>query len=270
LTLCALLTAGLVYRYDLYEHEPISLLAIAIALGAGGMWLAGRLEGWTLAHGPSLHSLEVAGVASLVEELLKLVVVLVVVVHARREFDDPMDGVVYGSMAGLGAAVEESVYYVGLSPAKEAWLPAGELVRLWAHVVLGGIIGFPAGFWRARPRRAALATGVALGVAVGLHLGWDAIVLSVPEGVSPSVVQTLLGVAIMVASLALYGRLVTLASASSRQEFAPGSPRRLWGWPFNRLAGLGGTAPSSSHTPPGPDTDRGPGPPAPFPPRRWP
>jgi RsiW-degrading membrane proteinase PrsW (M82 family) len=198
------------------------------------MWLAGRIEGEVLNRAQGLGPLEIAAVAAVSEELLKVLVVLLVALLARREFDDPMDGVVYGSMAGLGAALEESVFYAGLPREAGAWLPAGELVRLWAHVVLGGIAAFSLGFWRTRPQRAALATGGLLTVAIALHLGWDAIVLSVPDGFPPTPVQSLAGVALMVASLILYGRLVTLASARSRRQFAPRSRRGLWGWPFDR------------------------------------
>ncbi len=235
LALCAGLTALLVYRYDLYEHEPIPLLAVAVALGAGMMRLAGRVEASALSRmgHASLH--DVAALAAFAEEGLKLLVVVAVALLARREFDDPMDGVVYGSMSGLGAALEESVFYAGLSPAKPIVMPAAELVRLWAHVVLGGIVGFPLGFWRARPARAAGAVVVALAVAVALHLAWDAVVLSVPEGVAPSTSQTLAGLTVMLASLALYGKLVATASARSHEQFAPGSPLQLWGWPFARI-----------------------------------
>jgi len=217
------------------------------------MWLAGRIEGCLLTLGPDLGLLGTAAVASVTEEVPKLLVVAAVAFLARREFDDPMDGIVYGSMAGLGAALEESVFYVGLSPAKSAWLPAGEMVRLWAHVVLGGIVGFPLGFWRGRRRRAALATGAALAVATALHFAWDAVVLSVPDPSPPDSIHSLLAVAVMVGSLALYGRLVTLASTRSRQQFAPLSRRRLWGWPFSRLAGSRRRAPGggSTPTPPG-------------------
>jgi hypothetical protein len=50
LALCALVTASLVYRYDLYEHEPLPLLGVAIALGAGCMWVAGLVEGMETRH----------------------------------------------------------------------------------------------------------------------------------------------------------------------------------------------------------------------------
>jgi RsiW-degrading membrane proteinase PrsW (M82 family) len=198
------------------------------------MALAGEAEARVLAWLTTAGPLTLAAVAASTEECLKLLVVVAVAVAARREFDDPMDGVVYGSMAGLGMALEESVFYVGLSPAKQTLLPVAELVRLWAHVVLGGIAGFPLGFWRRRPGAAAGAATLALAVAVALHFGWDALVLSIPAGAAPGATRTLAGITLMLSSGGLYGRLVVLASERSRLEFAPLSPRGLWGWPFDR------------------------------------
>jgi RsiW-degrading membrane proteinase PrsW (M82 family) len=240
LALCALLTASLVYRYDLYEHEPLPLLAMAIALGAGAMRVAGLVEDWALAGWMAVGPLGRAVVAAGTEESFKLFVVVAVSLLARREFDDPMDGVVYGSMAGLGAALEESLFYQGLSPTLETFVPAAELVRLWAHVVLGGIVGFPLGFWRAAPRRAFLAGLGGLAVAGGLHFGWDAVVLTASDELALGAGRTLAGVALMIGSLLLYGRLVVIASGRSRLELAPGSALRLWGWPFNRSRRRGG------------------------------
>jgi RsiW-degrading membrane proteinase PrsW (M82 family) len=234
IALCALLTAGLVYRYDLYEHEPIRLLGVAVALGAGAMWVSGAIEDMALGAWRGAGPLGTALVASGTEELFKLIVVVVVAVSARREFDDPMDGLVYGSMAGLGAALEESLFYHRLAPTGHFAVPASELVRIWAHVVLGGIVGFPLGFWRARPRLAAGAAVAGLCIAVGFHLGWDALVLSVPLGMTPDTPRILAGMALMLGCLGLYGRLTVMASKRSREAFDPQSRLQLWGWPFRR------------------------------------
>ncbi len=234
LAFCALLTARLVYRYDLYEHEPIPLLGVAIALGAGAMAVAGLLEERALRALPAAGPLGIAAVASGTEELLKLCVVAAVAILAFREFDDPMDGIVYGSMAGIGAALEESVFYQRHSLALHSFIPAAELVRLWAHLVLGGIVGFPLGFWRASPRRRVPAALLGLALAVGLHFCWDALVLTAPEDAPLGLRRTLAGLLVMVGSVALYGRLVVVASARSRRQFAPKSTLQLWGWPFDR------------------------------------
>ena len=250
LVLFGLLTAGLVYRYDLYEHEPVPLLAVAVALGAAAMWAAGRVEEWALAGLVGFGPIGIAAVAALTEEPAKLLVVVAVALLARREFDDPMDGIVYGSMAGLGMALEESVFYLGSLPATGP-LPVGELVRLWAHVVLGGIVGFPVGFWRSRPLWSAGAAALSLAVAAGLHFAWDVVVLSAPAAASPSAGQALVGVTVMGASLGLYGGLVACASHRSRQRFAPGSPLRLWGWPFTARSRRP-EAPAATRPPSGP------------------
>jgi RsiW-degrading membrane proteinase PrsW (M82 family) len=230
-----LLTACLVYRYDLYEHEPVPLLAVAVAAGTGAMWTAGRVEAWLLAALAPVAALGVASVAAITEELAKLLVVVAVALLARREFDDPMDGIVYGSMAGLGAALEESLFYRRLGLALHTFVPAAELVRLWAHVVLGGIVGFPLGFWRAYPRRVVPGALAGLAAAAALHFSWDGIVLSVPDLAPPGPWHHALGLTLMIGSLILYGRLTVLASARSRRQFAPQSRLQLWGWPFDRV-----------------------------------
>ena len=94
-----------------------------------------------------------------------------------------------------------------------------------------------------------------LAVAIALHFAWDAIVLSVPGGLPPTLAQSLAGVGLMIGSLTLYGRLVTLASAKSRRQFAPHSRQGLWGWPFDRVvrwwqgrAGLHASSPTEAPT----------------------
>ncbi len=74
-----------------------------------------------------------------------------------------------------------------------------------------------------------------LSLAVGFHFGWDAIVLTAPDGPPLGAARTVVGLLLMVSSLALYGRLIVIASGRSRQQFAPRSALRLWGWRFKGL-----------------------------------
>lgn len=94
LGLCALAAAFVVYRHDLYDREPLPLLGLTIALGAGAIGLAGRAEEWTFAALRLASPRAIAAVVALLEELGKLAVVTAIALAARRAFNDPMDGIV--------------------------------------------------------------------------------------------------------------------------------------------------------------------------------
>jgi hypothetical protein len=151
---CALVAALLVYRYDLYDREPVALPATAVLLGAGGMALAGRLETATFTRLPGGAVPLLALIASSLEEALKLVAVALLALLFRRVFNDPMDGIIYGSMAP-GTAIRRGGRSTaprrapggsadGRGPA--ALRPAG---RRRLAVVAGGVLpGHTATLWR--------------------------------------------------------------------------------------------------------------------------
>lgn len=231
LGLCALGAAALVYGYDLYDREPKLALLAAAGLGALTMALAEPLEVLTFGLFEEPGLLLVAAVASLEEEALKLLVVVIFAVFARRIFNDPMDGLIYGSLAGLGAALEEGVAVMRRGAAGGTFLPPEELVRLCGHLVFGGIGGF--GVACARLRRAGWPWALTLGfgAAVALHFGWDVLALRSEPLAARATLDTLMGAALMLGGLLLYGRLVVVASAWSQRVFSPGRVRRLGGWP---------------------------------------
>ena len=108
----------LIYLLDLYEREPIPLLLASFLWGAiAATQLAGFANaGWGLVvarvGGPEFASRWTAALtAPLVEETLKGLGVVLIVLIARREVDDMMDGFVYGAVCGLGFAVVEDVFY---------------------------------------------------------------------------------------------------------------------------------------------------------------
>jgi RsiW-degrading membrane proteinase PrsW (M82 family) len=198
------------------------------------MAAAGLLESWLLAATDVTSGMGIALVVALTEEALKLVAVLGVAGTARRFFNDPLDGLVYGSLAGLGMAIEESLFYLQHGPRGPATFPAAELARICGHLVMGGIGAFGLGM-AAVGRRGwpwALAGGWA--AAVGLHFAWDTLALAAADAGGMDLRSSLSAVAIMVAGLVLYGGLTAMGSAWSHRLFAPEAPARLWGWPFVR------------------------------------
>lgn len=223
---------ALVYRYDMYDRGPWLLLAVTGGGGAVGMSLVGALEASAIPLLPSLGGAGPALVGAVCEEAAKLLVVGAVAVSARRVFNDPMDGLIYGSVAGLGMAVEESVAVLAANPSG-SWLPPGELVRLSGHLVMGGIGGFGLGLIPGGRSHWASTLACCWSAAVLLHFGWDWISLQ-PHAVGSVSLESVLAAALMVSGLLLYGALVAAASARSRHQFAPSSRASLWGWPFRR------------------------------------
>jgi RsiW-degrading membrane proteinase PrsW (M82 family) len=231
---CALGAAFLVYRHDLYDREPPWLLALAVGLGAAFMALAGRAESWLLAWSGVTSRAGIAALVSLVEEGFKFAAVVGVALGARKQFNDPLDGLVYGSMSGLGMAVEESVFYLQHGPRRHEVLPVIELARICGHLVMGGIGGFGVGLAAVHRRAWPLTVAGGLGAATGLHFAWDWLAMSVADARELVPRTSLVGVAIMVGGLVLYGTLTAVGSEWSHRLFAPGRPGLLWGWPFDR------------------------------------
>lgn len=109
----------LVIRWlDLYEKEPRSLLIGAFLWGAlvALMFSALGNDAWgvviaKLGGAEFASQWSAALTAPVIEETYKYLGVVVLYLIARTEFDDLIDGFVYGALTGLGFAVAEDVYY---------------------------------------------------------------------------------------------------------------------------------------------------------------
>jgi RsiW-degrading membrane proteinase PrsW (M82 family) len=115
-----MLYVGTLYWADRYEKEPKRLLASAFLWGAIPAILVAlavrvffRLPPELL--GPkAIEALQTGLVAPLMEEALKGAVVLWIAWRYRMEFDDVLDGIVYGAMAGFGFAMTgNALSYLG-------------------------------------------------------------------------------------------------------------------------------------------------------------
>ena len=150
--------ALLVYALDLYEREPIPLLVAAFVWGAVAATTLSAIgnAGWALVvarlGGPELATRWSAAItAPIVEETLKGLGVVLIVLIAREEMDDRMDGFVYGALSGLGFAVVEDVFYfVAVFGGEVRGVLEGFFVRviasgLYSHVLYTGLVGMAIG-----------------------------------------------------------------------------------------------------------------------------
>jgi RsiW-degrading membrane proteinase PrsW (M82 family) len=148
----ALMLLWLVVTAD-SRPEPPRVIWICVLLGALSTLPAALIEIWLEKHIPIVANSWVGAYArallfaGLPEELLK-VSIIAAVARRARDFDEPMDGVVYGTAVGLGFAALENIAYV----AGNAHWAAVAVVRGILSVPFHGALGAIAGAYLARAR----------------------------------------------------------------------------------------------------------------------
>jgi protease PrsW len=183
------LLAGVLYL-DRLEPEPPGALVFVFAWGAAVaalIGLIGTLAGSQLLTTPALRSggfaaaslAAVIGVAVL-EETLKGVVLVGLLMLRPQEIDGISDGVVYGSMVGLGFALIENIYYYtqathfGFGGVATTFLLRG-VVSPVCQALFASMIGAGVAYAvTTRGRRGLWAVGAGWVAAVGLHALWNA------------------------------------------------------------------------------------------------
>ena len=141
----ALLLLWLVVTAD-SRPEPPRVVWICVALGALAALPVGVLEMALLRHVPIVHdpwlgSYEAALLfAGIPEETVKIAIIAAVALWAR-DFDEPMDGVVYGTAVGLGFAAAENLGYVTGATHWVAVAIMRGLLSVPFHAALGAIAG---------------------------------------------------------------------------------------------------------------------------------
>ena len=109
---------ALIYWVDHYEKEPVGLLVATFLWGAVPSILAALIFN-TLFSLPAYYlGGQIVGdafgaviLAPLVEESLKGLAVLGILLLWRHEIDSILDGIIYGAMVGLGFAMVENIFY---------------------------------------------------------------------------------------------------------------------------------------------------------------
>lgn len=227
---CAILAVAMVMQYDLHRKEPPATIISAIAGGALAMFLC--MVGQDVYVQSHPHDFDLGDVwrwalmAGGSEETAKLLVVITVAALFRKDFDEPIDGLIYGAMAGLGAAIVESVRVQG-APMQLTSLPREEPIRLLGHLIMGGIGGYGVGLvrhvsWKLLP--IALACFAS---AVVLHITWDVLAYRMADlaedGRQRHFGYTFTAIATMLAGFFYFRLLVTLCpgEASARAKAPP-------------------------------------------------
>ncbi|HYU18295.1 MAG TPA: PrsW family intramembrane metalloprotease [Chloroflexota bacterium] len=178
----------LVLQLDRYEREPWLVLAVAFLWGAlVAPFVSAILDdliGDAIAPivGKVIGDVvTVSAVAPVVEETSKGLAVFLLFWILRSEFDDVLDGIVYGSLVGIGFAMTENVLYFGQIYQQGGVVGLG--VLFYIRVILGGFghslytgtVGAALGFARETDNRY-LATVVPLagyGLAILQHGAWN-------------------------------------------------------------------------------------------------
>ena len=222
---CGLAIGLIVLRYDLYRREPWYLILTALALGAGAMWIAGQIQ-VAIIHALNAQSIQIphlllAAIAGSSEEFAKFAVVVLLWAALARRFDEPIDGLIYGSFAGLGAALEESVFVLSRSHIN-GYLPPTEPVRLCGHLVMGGIGAFGLGLLTIRSRWAIPVMVLCLAFAAALHTAWDVAAFSAADTyrlrLRVEAWHTLIPIALMLSGMVMYRRLVAAGLRLTRRH----------------------------------------------------
>ncbi len=189
LTLLASVVPGLlicyfIYKQDKHEKEPIPLLAICFGLGIAIFYAARIGEGFmddlitpfveeneldpNTHFGVLFYSAFIR--TALVEELLKLTILLAIPFN-HKQFNEPMDGIVYSVMIGMGFAIVENIVYC--MPDDIILAIVRDLTAVPSHAVFGVILGYYVGL--AKFDRASLFKHILIGLllAVAVHGLYD-------------------------------------------------------------------------------------------------
>ncbi len=158
---------AVVWWLDRYEKEPLWLLALAFLWGAVPAAIVSvlvelaldvpiaALGGETLAA--NLASVSIG--APLIEESAKGIALIGMVIAFHHEFDDILDGIVYGAMIGFGFAFTENLFGYFIPILTEQGIGSGITNIFLRTIVFGlnhafwtGVTGAAIGYARLAPR----------------------------------------------------------------------------------------------------------------------
>lgn len=136
------------YLRDQFDREPLGHLFITFGLGMFAMFAAqgaglAVMEllpvGWLDGGSEGARLFDAFIVAGAIEDASRYILLLAAVYH-WKEFDEPMDGLIYGVTLALGFATLENYFYLSRFGVGLAWQRA--VFAVPAHALFGGTMGF--------------------------------------------------------------------------------------------------------------------------------
>ena len=162
-----------VYLRDQHRPEPFFLVVLSFLLGAFAFglnillsWYPNRLfqGGEETIFQKAVH---VFLVIAIPEELCKFLMVILLIRMIRKYFSEPIDGIVYSVMVGMGFACVENLVYVHEHGAGSGILRMFSAIP--AHAMLGVIMGFHLGIAKFTRRKWKRFMALGLVIPVSMH-----------------------------------------------------------------------------------------------------
>jgi RsiW-degrading membrane proteinase PrsW (M82 family) len=166
--LLSLAWLAFVRRFDRARPEPLWLVLVTFGLGGAAVvpvsvveWRLGEASAYTnpqlMTYGGQLSAFPIAFAVyvltvGLVEEGAKLFAAWAVA-RQRREFDEPVDGIIYASAAALGFAALENVRYFAAGRVAGGLVVTRAFMSAPAHFLFASIWGYALGQRLVDPRR---------------------------------------------------------------------------------------------------------------------
>jgi RsiW-degrading membrane proteinase PrsW (M82 family) len=175
---------ALLWWLDRHEKEPLSLAAAAFLWGAIPAILASLVAEllfdvplMVLGEGLAYQVVSSSLIAPAIEEVVKAVALLGLFLFWRHEFDNVLDGIIYGALVGFGFAMTEDIFYSVASLGEGGWGDWGMVVFMRTllfglnHSFFTALTGIGFGYARLTPERWKrwLSPMVGLGAAITFH-----------------------------------------------------------------------------------------------------
>lgn len=146
-----LLIAVYLYLHDKHEPEPIGLVIISFFLGALS-FLFNLLIAWPVDklipvddHDLTAQAIHAFAVVAFIEELSKFLF-LRLFIYPNKNFNEPLDGIIYAVMIGMGFATAENVLYVWKGGFDTA------IVRMFSAIPAHAMFSVMMGYWMGRAK----------------------------------------------------------------------------------------------------------------------